>query len=205
MGSIGTFFNWLLNIIGNGGDNTEAVTDAVSQSFTGSSNDSSTHVKNPFISSNDNSSAYSITEDSGSTGITGSDITNNYSSSASSVENWSSLFDGLKQFYQEAVNEERAYNEEQTLAAWNRTMDASNTSYQRAVADLEAAGLNSWLAVNNGASTPSSAVSGSSGNVTGAVSSATSLLSTLANISLSQSENTQGWMKIIAQLIKAAM
>lgn len=48
-------------------------------------------------------------------------------------------------------------NEQSNKNAWNRQLDASNTQYQRAVADLRKAGINPFLAIQSlSGSTPSS-------------------------------------------------
>lgn len=60
----------------------------------------------------------------------------------------SSTKDYLMQYY---------LNEQSNKNAWNRQLDASNTQYQRAVADLRKAGINPFLAIQSlSGSTPSS-------------------------------------------------
>lgn len=77
------------------------------------------------------------------------------SSNNSSAVDVSSSNDPLQAMldYAKATGSESAY--ETYLNNWYNTQ-MSNSAYQRAVADLEKAGLNPWLAVNNSASTPTS-------------------------------------------------
>lgn len=61
-----------------------------------------------------------------------------------------------------AEREANAFTAEREDIAWQREMNASNTQYQRSVADMQAAGINPMMAVSNGgASVPSASSSGS--------------------------------------------
>lgn len=65
------------------------------------------------------------------------------------------------------------FTEKNNESAWQRTMDADNTKYQRAVKDMQAAGLNPFLLMSGGASgagtsSPGSVGSGSISSLKGA-------------------------------------
>lgn len=77
-----------------------------------------------------------------------------------------SWFQGVMQVVEKVANRfdnNRNWNKEKdfTREGWDYQTQLSNTAYQRAAADLEAAGLNRVLALGNSASTPSTGSSAS--------------------------------------------
>ena len=60
----------------------------------------------------------------------------------------------------QAEREANLWNQQETLSAWNRTMEADNTKYQRQVVDMQLAGLNPLMAAGGTPSSPTAAVAG---------------------------------------------
>lgn len=61
----------------------------------------------------------------------------------------------MNQFSDEQREAQNRFEADQVDLAYERQMDADNTKYQRAVADMRAAGINPMMAVSNGVSGPS--------------------------------------------------
>lgn len=79
----------------------------------------------------------------------------------------------------EMQNDQQAFNAEEARIARDWTERMANTAYQRSAADLKAAGLNPWLAVQSPASSAGGvAASGTQGQVSRAENTTTSALNT---------------------------
>lgn len=98
--------------------------------------------------------------------------------------------------YSDIVNDERKYGSGMIADArrWEEYM--SSTAYQRAVKDIEAAGLNPWLAVQSGSLSPASWGSPDSGSALGNIS--TSLSQSLSN---SNSNSTSAILVALIMLL----
>lgn len=89
------------------------------------------------------------------------------------------------------------FNEKDTTSAWQRTLSADNTKYQRAVEDMKKAGLNPFLLMSSGASGAGASSPGSVGS--GSISAARN-----AKLQAETSKAT-AVMSIIGGLIGAAI
>lgn len=108
-------------------------------------------------------------------------------------------------FNAEQAEIDRQFQSEENLKAWQREMEASNTSYQRALADIQKAGLNPALMYQSGisgANTPNigapngSRASASGNNGAAIISSAVQLAIGLKHTALGNAAGQQA-MKLI--------